>query len=103
MPKPIFIRGKQRLSYKNNWESDEYYAGGQLIESLREVSIDSKLYKVKPEIVSIPYNDMGHDYEGVSTHYFIEEEAFGITMKFDLNKIVRRAPVFATYYTVKAE
>jgi len=102
MPKPTFIRDKHRLSYKNNWESDEYYANGQLIDSLRSVSIDDKVYKVKPEIVAVPYNDMGHEYEGASTHYFIEEEVFGLTMKFDLNKIVRRAPVFAIYYTVKA-
>lgn len=84
-----------KLTYKNNWESDEYFVGDKLLTSLSEVEIKGKRYKVKANDVGVPYYDMGHQYNAVSTHYFIAEKVFGVYVAFDLNEIVKRVSVKA--------
>jgi hypothetical protein len=87
----------KRLIYKNEWEADSYYIGGVPV-SPTKVQIRGKEYKVTAQVVSVPYDDMGHTYSGVSTHYFVEEAVFGRKRKFDLNTIVPYIPVFAVEY-----
>jgi hypothetical protein len=92
-----------KLSYKNNWEADEYYVDGQRILDLRVVEIGGVKYNVTSKVINVPYNDMGHVYHGVSKHFFIEEDVFGVTMKFDLNKLVGKLDVNAVEYDMKYE
>lgn len=87
-----------KLTYRNNWESDIYYVNGKQISNLYAVEIDGEDYTVTQKKVSIPYNDMGHTYNAISYHYFIEKEVFGTKMTFDLNKIVNKVDVIALGY-----
>lgn len=92
---------KNRLTYKNNWEADSYFVGDKEIVTLSKISVNGKEFKVTHATVSVPYNDMGHTYDGTSTHYFIKEKVFGIEKMFDLNTIVSKAKVYAIEFTVK--
>ena len=89
------------LKYKNNWEADEYYINGKRIKALKRVRIIDKEYPVKTHQVSVPYNDMGHEYNGISDHYFVTETVFGIKKEFDLNEIVGKQSVFPLIYTTE--
>lgn len=80
------------LSYKNNWEADEYYTDKTRVDSIEEVSIDGVIYKVSSERKSIAYNDHGHTYCGDSIHYFVKENSFGTMI--DLNKIIKNKKVY---------
>lgn len=92
-----------RLKYRNNWEYDQYLVNGKLITSLKEVIINGYIYKVKSRQVSVPYSDMGQQGYSCSTHYFVKEKVFGVTMEFDLNTIVGKkgALVLASEYTLE--
>jgi len=92
---------EDQLEYRNNWEADEYYVDGQLIEDMKYVFIDDAKYEVKSRRVSVPYHDMGHEYSGVSKHYFLRREVFGIDMEFDLNRIVDKVPVIVFHTGLK--
>lgn len=93
------------LEYRNNWEADEFLVvdqthdgkrlGSKRIADLRKVRIHFKLYDVTSREVSVPYNDMGHTYYGVSKHYFIKEDVFGSKIEFDLGKLLRYNKVVA--------
>lgn len=91
----------KRLTYKNNWENDNYYVDGLPIKELKTVSIRGKRYKVTARKVRVPVYDMGHTYNAISTHYFVEETVFGSKRSFDLNTIVRKQPVFAITFKVE--
>jgi len=91
---------KKKLCYENNWEADEYSVDGKRVVRLEEVQIGQYLYRVTTRRMSVPYNDMGHTYNGVSDHFFVYEKVFGLQMPFDLNEIITRIPVFATKYEV---
>ena len=84
---------EHKLDYQNNWESDSYYVDGKMIEKLKKVSIDGKEYDVTGRTVEVPYNDMGHTYTAISTHYFITETVFGMDHEFDLNTVVPNVEV----------
>lgn len=90
-----------RLRYEDNWSVDLYFIGNKQISELKEVMIGGTLYKVKTQRLSIPYDDMGHTYEGTSDHYFVKAKVFGIYMDFDLNKIVTRRAVYATLFKLR--
>lgn len=91
----------KKLEYSNSWEADIYTIGGKRVKKLTEVKINSEFYKVTKDTVGIPYSDMGQPGVGISTHYFVKEKVFGVTMTFDLNKIVKKKPVYATEYEVE--
>ncbi|PPD51204.1 MAG: hypothetical protein CTY12_08750 [Methylotenera sp.] len=86
------------LEYRNNWEADKYSVNGTEISELKSVIINGKQYSVESKICSIPYSDMGHVYTGTSKHFFVRETLFGMTMRFDLNKIVKSTTVEAVDY-----
>ena len=88
------------LTYRNNWEADEYYVDGKRITSLEEVEENGVTYPVTTRRVSVPYNDMGHTYSGTSDHYFIEVSNLSTIMLLDLNRIVPKNPnIKATKFT----
>ena len=94
----------KRLKYSNSWESDIYTVDGKRIRTLTEVKINGEFYKVTAYEVSVPYLDHGQRCAGISTHYFVKEKVFGISMSFDLNEILRkRKPVYAAEYTLEGE
>ena len=86
------------LTYRNNWENDEYYVDGKRISNLKSVKINEKEYTVAREKVSKSYNDMGHNYTSTSWHYFVAEEVFGTMIVFDLNKVVGKVEVTAVEF-----
>ncbi len=94
-----------RLTYTNSWESDIYKVKGKVVRKLKEVLINGRFYKVTNRTVAVPYSDMGQPGQGISTHYFVKEEVFGVKMEFDLNKIVGRkgATVYAAEYVLEGE
>lgn len=85
----------QVLQYKNDWESDVYSVDGKQIQDLTKVAINGKEYDVTQKLVSKQYYDCGKPYFAESIHYFVIEKVFGMTMKFDLNKIVNSVEVLA--------
>lgn len=89
------------IQYRNDWERNIYMVNGDVIVDLMKVFIGGKYYDVTKRKVSIPYDDMGRTYEGISYHYFIKEEVFGIPMEFDLNQVVPRVQVLATSFKTK--
>ncbi len=89
-----------KLEYRNNWESDEYYVGGKRISNLTTVSINGVFYPVTNRVVTIPYDDHGHVYNGISTHYFIVSQDLGVEV--DLNRVVRKQKVIAVKFEVQA-
>jgi hypothetical protein len=93
----------KRLNYSNSWESDTYTVDGKRIRTLTEVKINGEFYKVTAYDVSVPYLDHGQRGVGISTHYFVKEKVFGISMSFDLNKIIEKKPVYAAEYTLEGE
>jgi hypothetical protein len=90
-----------KLTYRNNWEADEYYVGKNRVIDLREVRINGKSYDVMSATVSVPYGDMGHTYTGRSKHYFVTEQVFGVDQQFDLNTVIRDVDVYAVKFTAK--
>ena len=94
------MKTTNKLVYRNNWEFDEYSVDGNVISGLSQVEIGGKKYKVEAQSVSVPYNDMGNTYTATSNHYFIKETVFGIKMRFDLNRIIRKKTIIATQFKV---
>lgn len=90
------------LTYKNNWENDEYYVDGKRVEDLKSVQVDGKIYPVVARRVGVPYNDMGHTYTSMSTHYYITEQVFGTDRQFDLNTLTK-VRVYAIDFTLAKE
>ena len=91
----------KKLTYSNSWEADVYSVDGKRVRTLTEVCINGNPYKVTAYEVSVPYLDHGQRGVGISTHYFIKEKVFGISMSFDLNKIIEKKPVYATKYALE--
>ena len=81
-----------KLTYRNQWEADEYYVGEKRIHILDEIEYNGVTYPVTTVRMSVPYNDMGHTYHGVSNHFFVDIEVLGVRIKMDLNKIVPKNP-----------
>lgn len=89
------------LKYQNNWEADIYTIDGKNVKTLTEVEIDGLTYAVSSRRVSVPYNDMGHEYYGTSVHYFAEVMLGDNPVDVDLNSIIQKkgVRVIATKYT----
>lgn len=90
-----------RLSYKNNWEADQYFVDKNPVSDITKVRIKGVDYKVTSAVVSVPYNDMGHTYSGTSKHYFIRTKVFGIWQEFDLNELVDKVAISVLKYTLE--
>lgn len=88
------IKESKTLTYKNNWESDEYYLGDKKLDNISIVEIDGKIYNVIRRQISVSYSDHGHQYTAKSWHYFIEEKVFGTVMEVDLNTICNKTKVW---------
>ena len=86
------------LSYKNNWECDEYYIGGKRVLSLTRVRAGSNVYSVNSRSVSVPYKDHGTTFHSTSTHYFVSTFVLGVLKEIDLNTIVPYGDVVAIEY-----
>ena len=87
------IKSSKVLQYRNNWESDEYYAGGAMLDNISVVEIAGMRYDVTRRIVGKSYSDHGHRYEANSWHYFIQEKVFGTVIEVDLNTLVNKTKV----------
>jgi hypothetical protein len=82
------MKDKNILTYRNNWENDEYYVDGGQISSLKEVKIGRNKYKVRTRSEGADVSDMGQQYRTFSDHYFITVKTeLGITIDIDLNTI----------------
>lgn len=90
-----------KLTYRNNWEADEYYVDGKRVTKLTSVRINDLIYPVTSKTVSVPYSDHGTTYSGVSTHYFVEACMFGIPRLVDLNEYVNKLNIEAADYEVR--
>ena len=88
------IKESKTLTYRNNWESDEYYLGDKKLDNMSIVEIAGKRYNVIRRQVSKSYSDHGHTYTAKSWHYFIEEMVFGTVMEVDLNTICNKTKVW---------
>lgn len=80
------------FEYKNNWEADEYFIDGTKVTDITEIEIGGERYDVIAREVSVPYNDMGHIYEGRSKHFFIQVpigRARTHLVTVDLNTLMR--------------
>ena len=93
----------KRLKYSNNWESDVYTVDGKRVRTLTEVCINGNPYKVTAYEVSVPYMEHGFRSVGISTHYFVKEKVFGVSMSFDLNELIKKKPVYAVKYALEAK
>lgn len=91
----------KRLTYSNSWEADVYSVDGKRVRTLTEVKINGEFYKVTSKSVGVPYMDHGQHGMGTSTHYFVKEKVFGVTMSFDLNEIIKKKPVYAAEYALE--
>lgn len=89
-----------KLQYRNNWEVDEYYITDNntkiKVDKLKYIVIDDNptAYEVTSEIVSVPYSDHGHTYEGTSKHYFVNLPAGKSFVKTDINSLVNKCNVY---------
>jgi len=88
-----------KLEYCNDWENDIYSIGGKELATLKKVSIIGREFNVKSRNVSVPYNDMGHEYYADSRHYFIKDPFFG--NEIDLNTVIEKFEVIALKYTLE--
>ena len=89
-----------KLTYQNNWESDSYFVGKDKIQTLDVVKIKDEEHDVITLKVSVPYNDMGHQYNGVSHHFFVKVNVLGVDMNIDLNTIVPKVEVIPVEYSL---
>lgn len=90
-----------KLTYTNNWEADIYVYQKKPIIRLEEVLINNKLYAVRTQVISIPYEDMGHTYYGTSNHYFVTTKCFdSVEIELDLSRVVNKCVVIPTKYKV---
>jgi hypothetical protein len=90
-------RPKQILSYQNQWEADEYRVNGRRVATLTKIHIrdkkgtKGKSFMVRAARVSVPYDDMGHEYYGTSTHFFIDLPVVGRkSVEVDLNRLMHK-------------
>jgi len=87
------------LEYRNNWESDEYRVDGKRVLNLTTVSINDAFYPVNSRMVSVVYNDMGHNYTANSKHYFVTSK--DLNVEVDLNRLVNKNDIVAVNYEVE--
>jgi len=92
-----------KLTYRNNWASDEYFVDGKRISDLTEIEYLGQWYRVKSRRVSVPYSDMGNIHTATSTHFFIEHTILGVTQELDLNRIVPKNKSITAIEFVLAE
>ncbi len=90
-----------RLRCDREWGCDLYFVGRRRVESLKEVQIGTKRYRVVSSSVSETIYDMGHTYEASSRHYYVVTKVFGLRMELDLNEIAHRTVVIATKFTLR--
>ena len=90
------------LTYQNDWEADIYTINGKAVKTLKTVNIDGEDYAGTSRKVSVPYNDMGHCYTGVSTHYFVTKKVFGLAQVFDINTLIGKVKITPIKFTVEA-
>lgn len=83
---------KNRLSYKNDWESHLYSVNGKLIKKLKSVVIHGMEYPVKTFKDTVRYNDMGNESSATSNQFSIEMQLdpIGITISVTLNELLRK-------------
>lgn len=93
----------KQLTYRNNWEYDEYYIDGVRVTSLTLVKIDDVDYTVTASIVTEQYMDMGRLVRASSVHYFVTTLVFGSNRKFDLNEIIRDKTIYAIEYLTEGK
>jgi len=78
------------ITYKNNWERHEYYAGGTLLSDIKRVEIGKELKSFIVPVNSfndrVDYNDMGHIYTANSTQ-------FTVTMRDEMLLIPNEIPL----------
>lgn len=91
----------KKLKYDNQWEYDTYTIDGKEVTSLSKVKIGSEYYDVFGKEIRVPYDDMGRQYHANSVHYFIETRIGKNFYAIDLNRIIRKEPVYAIEYGVK--
>ena len=87
------------LTYKNNWESDEYYVDGRKISNLVKIKFDDKIINVHSNEVTVRYMDMGHSSSSTSIHYFVTCKILGTEIEIDLNQIVPKTRIEAFEFT----
>ena len=92
----VTIPGK--LTYKNDWEYDQYFVDGKRIRELHLIEVNGVQYDVDSGQVSVPYDDMGHTYTATSTHFFVEVEVLGVKVQIDLNRVVKKQRIKALAY-----
>jgi hypothetical protein len=95
--------GLELLKYENQWEVDVFSIvyqthsgkklGSKRINDLRRVKIHFKSYDVNSRVVSVPYSDHGHSYNGTSKHYFVKETVFAKEFEFDLGTLMSNGVV----------
>ena len=77
----------KKLTYINNWATDEYYVGEQRIIDLFRVTIAGQEFDVTSRTVEVPYSDRIR--ADLLRHYFITVDILGQPMEFDLNTLIR--------------
>jgi hypothetical protein len=84
------------ITYKNNWERHEYYAGKEQLKTIMRVELvkEFRSYTVnvhqKPDYRS--YSDWGHESHVSSTQFYVTltDEMFGITTEIPLNSLIAK-------------
>lgn len=95
------LKKAKKLAYKNDWGYHAYTIGGKNIESLKEVEINGKKYKVCANVNSEIVYDMGHSYEVASNRYYVKIPFAGVYVNVYLDDIVKaRGKVLPTKYTL---
>jgi hypothetical protein len=88
-----------KLTYKNNWENDEYYVGENRVRTLEKIRIGKKEYDVIMENRTVNAYDMGHVYPVTSNHFFVKTKVLGVMTMVDLNTIVPKTRVMVLKYS----
>lgn len=87
----------KKLSYRNNWESDEYSVDGRRVSNMTAVYVkegqEFVQYPVTAKKVSVSYYDYGRTYYANSVHYFVQVSALGANIDIDLNQIITKEGV----------
>lgn len=89
---------KGALTYRNNWEQDEYYLDDVRITDLTLVSIDDKEYNVIQKNEGRSFSDWGQTYLTTSKSFFVETPVFGITLPINLNRLIGKVDIFPLKY-----
>lgn len=83
-------KSKSFLSYENQWESHIYRIEKEQIKKMAAVKIGGKRYKIDGRLVTVPYNDMGHEYTATSMQFFALMPVAGVTLPIALNELIER-------------